>query len=242
MIQLVVGARDLADVIVPLRETPAVVLNIDRLAELPASLVGTLSFSLTPAAAEAGAIAVSGARADREGRVTFRGVVPGEYWIGVHGLPEPWLLAAARVEGQAGRDGQDGQAAHDALDRPLQVGSGDGDRHVALRLTDRPGEIDGTFADESGRPATDYLVIVFPANPDLWRTGPRRIRAVRPATDGRFSVPQLPAGDYRLAAVWDAEPDEWFDPAFLSGLVPVSIPIAVGEGLRVTQNLRIGGR
>ena len=108
-----------------------------------------------------------------------------------------------------------------------------------MSVTDRPSRIAGTFTDASGRPATDYLVIAFPADREQWRPGSRYIQAVRPATDGRFTLGALPAGAYRLAAVWDAEPDEWFAPEFLAALLPAAIAVDVAAGETRTQDIQI---
>jgi hypothetical protein len=69
----------------------------------------------------------------------------------------------------------------------------------------------------------------------------RRITATRPGTDGRFTFRGLPAGEYRLTAVTDVEPGEWYDPAFLNQLSSVSIPISLSEGERKVQDIRLAG-
>jgi hypothetical protein len=49
----------------------------------------------------------------------------------------------------------------------------------------------------------------------------------------------LPPGGYRLVAVTDVEPGQWFDPAFLRGIVGASIAVPLGDGERRTQDLRV---
>jgi hypothetical protein len=51
----------------------------------------------------------------------------------------------------------------------------------------------------------------------------------------------LPPGEYRVAALTDVVNGEWFNPAFLEGLLPASIRVAIVEGQKTTQNLKIGG-
>ena len=74
----------------------------------------------------------------------------------------------------------------------------------------------GTLQDARGEPTADYTIIVFPSEN---RSGPpqsRRIGGV--AARHRWQVHDsagLPAGQYRMTAVTDAEPGEWFDPDFL---------------------------
>jgi len=80
---------------------------------------------------------------------------------------------------------------------------------------------------------------VFPSDERLWAAPARRILATRPATDGRYSFSSLPAGEYRLVAVTDVEPGQWYDPAFLRELSGLALPITVGDGERRVQDLRV---
>jgi hypothetical protein len=81
--------------------------------------------------------------------------------------------------------------------------------------------------------------VAFAADRQFWTPQSRRIRQTRPASDGRFSIKGLPAGDYLLAALTDVERDEWFDPAFLAQLVPAAVRVTLSDGVVTTQNLRI---
>ena len=81
-------------------------------------------------------------------------------------------------------------------------------------------------------------MIVFPAARALW-SSPRRVVSTRPATDGRFSVRDLPEGNYLIAALTDVEPGQWTKPAFLEQLVAAALPIALGDGEIKRQDLRI---
>jgi hypothetical protein len=108
-------------------------------------------------------------------------------------------------------------------------------------FTDRAQSLAGTFQDVTGTPTSDFTIILFPAQNQYWMPLSRRIASARPGTDGRFSFGSIPAGDYRLTAVTDVEPGEWYDPAFLSQLLPVSIPVTVSEGERKVQDIRLAG-
>ena len=99
--------------------------------------------------------------------------------------------------------------------------------------------LSGTLQDSSGRPTANYTVIVAPADPRFWTPQSRRIQAARPATDGRFSFRNLPAGDYRIVALDDVEPESWFDPEFLRQLVPASIAVTLADGQTTVQDVRI---
>jgi hypothetical protein len=62
---------------------------------------------------------------------------------------------------------------------------------------------------------------------------------VTPGTDGKFTFRNLPPGDYRITAVTDVEPGEWYNPDFLSQLVNASIQVQLGEGERKVQDIRV---
>jgi hypothetical protein len=81
--------------------------------------------------------------------------------------------------------------------------------------------------------------VAFAADQQFWTPQSRRIRQTRPASDGRFSITGLPAGEYQIAALTDVEPGEWFDPAFLAQLVPAAVRVTMRDGGTITQNLRI---
>jgi len=82
-------------------------------------------------------------------------------------------------------------------------------------------------------------VVAFSADERFWTPQSRRVQAARPATDGRFAFRALPPGDYRLVAVTDVEPGQWFDPAFLRQLVGGSVPLSIADGERKVQDLRV---
>ena len=92
-----------------------------------------------------------------------------------------------------------------------------------------------------GRPTADYTIILFPADNRYWTPQSRRIMSARPGTDGTFSFRGFPAGQYRLTAVTDAEPGEWYDPAFLSQVVSASMTLPIAEGEKKTQDIRLAG-
>ena len=110
------------------------------------------------------------------------------------------------------------------------------DRHVHESIERAVRQSDNI---KSGKPVPDFTIVVFPSDRRFWTPQSRRIQAMRPSTDGRFSFRNLPAGDYRLIAVVDPEPGEWFDPAFLDQLVGATIPITIADGERKVQDVRI---
>jgi hypothetical protein len=186
------------------------------------------------------------AEVDTSGQFTIRGVVPGRYALtssvpaGARGgqpAPAPpgggsaasWVLRSVLIGGR------------DVLDFPIEIGPNQNVTGASVIFTDRTQSLSGTVQDVTGRPTSDFTIIVFPAQNQYWTPLSRRIVSSRPSTDGRFNFPSLPAGDYRLTAVTDVEPGEWYDPAFLAQLLPVSIPVTVAEGERKVQDIRLAG-
>jgi hypothetical protein len=177
-----------------------------------------------------GTAATASPRADGTFEVT--GLVPGRYTLtssvpGVSG-PAGWWLRSAVIGGR------------DVLDTPLDINAGSNLADAVLTFSDRHAELVGALQTGAGQAATDYFVIVCPADPALWRTGSRRIRSARPATDGQFSFADIPPGDYVLAASTDLA-DDWPRASFLAEIVKGGVAVTIGEGEKKTQNLKISG-
>jgi hypothetical protein len=181
----------------------------------------------------AAAIGVPPASVDASGAFTFTGVTPGRYRLfgSVPGstATSGWQPKSAFIDGR------------DAFDVPLDVGSTDVGGLV-VTYTDRPTELAGTIQDAAGRPAPEYWVIVFPSDKTFWTPQSRRIQAKRPSNDGRFSFPNLPPGEYLIAAVTDVEQGEWYDAGFLSRIVPAALRVPLAEGEKKMQDLKIASR
>ncbi len=186
------------------------------------------------------------ATVDSMGQFTISGVAPGLYSVSANvsaggrggrgGGQQPaataasWTLKSALVNGV------------DALDFPMSVDPNQDVSGIILTFTDQTQELSGTIQDATGRPTSDFTIVVYPADQALWTPQSRRIAATRPDTDGRFQISSLPPGNYRLTAVTDAEPGEWFNPDFLAQLIGGSIPVSLAEGERKTQDIRLAGR
>jgi protocatechuate 3,4-dioxygenase beta subunit len=203
-------------------------LAFDGTATPPADLTKA-RISLAPDLTGGGAVlAVPSATVDKDGSFSFRGVTPGRYRISASmpaGLKDPWQPRRADLNGR------------DVLDVAFDVRSDDV-TGLVVTFTDRPAELSGTIQDPQGHPATEFSIIVFARDRTLWSPQSRRIRAVRAGSDGQFVFANLPPGEYGLAAVTDVEPNEWFDPAFLTQLEPASIAITIADGEKKVQDIR----
>jgi hypothetical protein len=175
---------------------------------------------------------------DERGAFSVGNMTPGRYMFGGPLVSGPsaetisWSLASAVLDGV------------DVTDRVVDIVPDAPPKQVMLTYTDRFQELTGRLQSQSGAPASDYTIVVFPEDRAYWTPGTRRIATARPGTDGRFTLSgpgptTLPPGRYLLAAVTDLGRDEQFDPAFLAQLVPAGIPISLGPGEKKTQDLAI---
>lgn len=184
--------------------------------------------SLRSAESDSGGTAVSppAAAIQKDGTFNILNVIPGDYWITVSRLPAHLGLVAARYNEQ------------DALEFPVSIKQGQAGE-LALTVSDNLSELRGTFSDASGRPSTDYYVVAFSADRTAWFAQSKRVAAVRPNSDGVFSIRGLPAGPYRLAAMSDLRTDEWFEQAFLDQLFAASVAVTIRPGGKTVQDLRV---
>jgi hypothetical protein len=164
--------------------------------------------------------------------------VPGRYQIGGPLGFGPtadtmtWALKSVAVDGA------------DVTDRILEVSGDTPPKSIVVTYSDQFQELSGRLQSQSGAPASDYTILVFPEDKSYWIHGSRRIVTTRPGTDGKFTLSgagptTLPPGRYLLAAVTDLGRDEQFDPAFLGQVVPAAIPITLGPGEKKIQDLAI---
>jgi hypothetical protein len=171
--------------------------------------------------------------AGQDGTFALAGLMPGTYVIASSAIDPatrtPWWLRSAMVGG------------HDVLDHPLEIGAGTADISGAvLTFTDRHTELQGRLTTAAGQPASDLVVVVFPADRAFWRPGARRLRLTRPSTDGEYRFTDLPPGEYLLAALTDADPKEWQQTTFLEQVAAAAVKVTIGDGAKVHQDLRIG--
>lgn len=199
----------------------------------PAPDLSRARISLVPASNGNGVmIGVPIATVDGSGRFTIAGVVPGRYRLTAAlagaGGDATWTSKSAMLGG------------HDALDVPFDVVPNQDLTDGVVTFTSATQGVSGKLQDASGRPATEFTIVLFPADREAW-SSTRRVRTARPATDGHFDFANVPAGDYRLAAVVDVAPNEVTDPAFLSEIATASITITLHDGEKKVQDVRLAG-
>ena len=248
--EISVDGRDLSDIGLQLQKGMTI---SGRLAFDGTTLMAPTDFSrvrvsLTTVGTQDGDFGgVPNATVDASGRFTIIGVPPGKYslrgtapagaggpGVGAGGALAPggsgnWILRSSIAGGR------------DTLDFPLELGPNMNIGDAVLTFADRTTELTGVLQDAQGAATSDYTIIVFPTDSQFWVPQSRRIQSVRPGTDGRYTVRNLPPGQYAIAAVTDVEPGEWFDPTFLQELTGASMRITLADGDRKTQDIRLAG-
>ena len=130
------------------------------------------------------------------GTFTLTGLTPGRYQIGGPLGFGPtadtmtWALKSVLVDDA------------DVTDRILEVSGDPAPKNIVVTYTDQFQELSGRLQSQSGAPASDYTMLVFPEDKAYWIHGSRRIVITRPGTDGKFTLSgagptTLPPGRYR---------------------------------------------
>lgn len=163
-----------------------------------------------------------------DGQFEMGGLLPDLYRL-VASAPggAGWWLRSAVVNGR------------DVLDTLVEV-TGD-ITDAVLTFSDERASLAGRLLTSGGPPPASYFIVVFPADRTLWRPRGRRILSTRADTAGRWTIRDLPPGDYLVAALTDLAPDELSDASLLEQLVPNAVKVSVNDGENKTQDLRIGG-
>jgi hypothetical protein len=137
----------------------------------------------------------------------------------------------------AGGSSRSSSTARDILDAPLDLRASSDE--ATATFTDRASEVSGAAVDPQGTPLGDGFVVAFSTDRTGWFYNSRRIAGVRPDRDGRYTIRNLPPGEYRIAATRDLEQGEWFDAAALDRLVAVSTSLIVSGTETQTLDLTI---
>ena len=115
---------------------------------------------------------------------------------------------------------------NELLDSEIEITSDVDD--AVVTFSDRASELSGTARYTTGAPVKDGHIVIFSTNPDHWFWNSRRVVALQ-TSDGRYSVKNLPAGDYFVTVAPGLERNEWFDPEMLAVLARTAQRVTLGE-------------
>ena len=169
-------------------------------------------------------------RVERSGTFTLSGVQAGMHLFRTQGSPRGWTLKSVMVNGR------------ETIDTPVELRSGQKLTGVSLVFTDRLTEVNGTITDERGQPVTEYTLLAFSTDEQLWRPQSRQIMTARPDQNGKYQIRGLPPGDYYLVAVDPAEQGEWFEASYLGAHRAAATRFSLTEGDVKTQDFRLQTR
>ena len=116
---------------------------------------------------------------------------------------------------------------------------------VRIVMTDRRSQARVRVSEANGTPTGEYAAVVFPVQPDRWRSPERYIRAAAPLPPSFLGTPDpsgtggepgrslrfigLPPGDYYLIAVDDIEYQATHNPAILEKLARNATRVTIPE-------------
>ena len=166
----------------------------------------------------------SGAAIRDDGRLSLE-VVPGTYSL-FASAGSGWYVKRIVYRGQ------------DVESEDVDLTAAPGGR-IDVVFTNRSSTVDGGVSDGSGKPVTEYTVVIFPQDAELARRGRQRMRMARPDQQGRFRAEHLPPGDYLAAAVVELDMEGGFDPEILDGLRPAAKAFRLREGDAATLSLTL---
>jgi protocatechuate 3,4-dioxygenase beta subunit len=169
---------------------------------------------------------------DATGQFSIRGISPGSYRVSG---TAPVVSAPG---GPAWRVRTVTYGGRDVTDLPIDIASGE-TQPIVVTFTDLVSELTGTLTDAAGKPATDYFVVVLPADKQYWYALSRRIVSARPGADGRFVFRGLPDGQYLISATTDLVTRDLQDQAALAQIAAVGQPLTLTVSEKKTFDIKL---
>lgn len=143
------------------------------------------------------------------------------------GTASGWYLKSVLYDGQ------------DVIDSGIEFSPGRNYDGIQVVFTQRTTDLSGALTDDRGKPVLDATVVVFPANRERWSYQSRYVRTLRPDTNGRFSLKNLPPDDYLIIAVQNLEQGQGSDPEFLARAREEAKPFSLGEAETKVVDVRL---
>lgn len=168
---------------------------------------------------------------DAGGRFEVRGLSPpGRFLVGAPNLPPPWSLESVTLEGR------------NITDASFLI-EDDDVSELIITYTDQPASVSGSVQSAAGAFDPGTSVLLFPADRARWEDdhrGARSYRISRISTTGAFTFPNVPPGEYLLAALLDEQIGQWPDQVFLSRVAGAAGRVRVVAGQGTTVSLTVG--
>lgn len=170
-------------------------------------------------------------------------VAPGRASIRIDGrfdIREILGFGFLRAEDQTGEWGLEGvyRDGREITDEPVDFAGLEG-KDIEIRMTRRMAALSGVVGNSRNEPLSNYTVVLFPQDPQLWRQDSRFIRTGRPDQFGRFALEHLPAGEYFVAAVAVLQRGAEYSADFLQELRLTSERVTLSKGEARQLALRV---
>jgi hypothetical protein len=140
-----------------------------------------------------------------------------------------WSVKAVRHDGQ------------DVIDSGLELGDGRDVDDVEIVLTNVQQTVSGLVTNARGEPAGDATAMFFSQNPDQWVAASRFVGVARPDQNGRYSIRNLPPGEYYGVAVQSIDPvRRSADPrSYYEDLSRIAVRLSLREAETRTLDLKL---
>jgi hypothetical protein len=152
---------------------------------------------------------------------------PGPYLLRLSDSARGWAIRSIRHRGQ------------DFTERPMLWQGGERIDGVVVELVKGPAALSGEILAVAF-PGATVTVVVFPFEQDAWQfigLSPPRLHAIPVTMTGRYSVANVAAGRYYIAALSGALPPDWASPPFLKRLAVIAIERELRWGQQLTLDL-----
>ena len=168
---------------------------------------------------------------DQSGVFKTPGYPSGKYLVTVSGpVPQGWMLKSAMAQG------------HNAVVEPMELKDTDVN-DVAITFTDKTGKLSGTARGSGTGAPPPATVMLFPADYHAWIANGMSSRVTRNAATAAktsvYTLANLLAGDYLVAALDDRDVSDNQDAAFIAAVARVATRVTVSDGEQKTLDLTI---
>jgi len=117
--------------------------------------------------------------------------------------------------------------------------------NIVVTYTDRASKVTGGVKDARGAVSTSAIVVAFPVDTQRWSAygasglgpSPRHLKSALVSRMGTYTLDGLPAGDYHLVAIEDADADGWMDPKVLDALARQAARLTIADVEATTVDL-----
>jgi hypothetical protein len=154
-------------------------------------------------------------RANQQGEFRTKGFMPGKYFLTVS-APAGWFVKSATIGGR------------DVLDAPLDLSADVAG--VVVTMTDKLGQVTGNVTAPGETDLSETTVVLFPYAYKAWITNgmsSRLVRTARASRSGAYTIGNLPAGEYLVAAIDRAAEGDMQDPAVIEAFARAGTRVTV---------------